>query len=150
MLISLVAAVSARNAGNSEILANVTRTQALAMQAAEAGLRYCEKVLLGEIAGPVPLAAPVGGAAYAWSDLANWDGGTSGSNVTAVPFGDAGSGEKAYLKRKPECMSQYQSVGTTATVVITARGFGPEVAATDAARAAPQGTEIWLQSLVSR
>ena len=40
------------------------------------------------------------------------------------------------------------ALSTTSTYVITARGFGPEVPAVDAARSRPRGSEVWLQSTI--
>ena len=153
LLISITAAVSVRGATSSEAVANNSRTQALAMQAAEAALGYCEK-LFNEFAkngiGQAPPAAPVGGAPYTWQTLANWDGAGTQANVQVVPFGDSASGEvKRYFRRSPECIAQYYMVGKTDTAVITARGFGPDVAEVNAARSAPKGAEVWLQSILT-
>jgi type IV pilus assembly protein PilX len=60
----------------------------------------------------------------------------------------------ASFKRPPECMIERMSViqagatavSSTSSYVITARGFGPEVAAADGARSRPSGSEVWLQS----
>jgi hypothetical protein len=56
-------------------------------------------------------------------------------------------------RREPECMVEPLPVmlsnGTvvnTSSFVITARGFGPEVAAADGSRSRPVGSEVWLQS----
>jgi hypothetical protein len=47
-------------------------------------------------------------------------------------------------------MAQYLQAASTRTVVITARGFGPDVAAdTGGARAVPRGSEVWLQSTLT-
>ena len=39
-------------------------------------------------------------------------------------------------------------VNKTALYLITARGFGPEVAQANATRMRPTGTEVWLQSQI--
>jgi len=68
----------------------------------------------------------------------------------------AGMANTTY-QRAPECMveplpmrvtdaSGTSALNTTAAFVITARGFGPEVAAADANRKRPTGTEVWMQS----
>ena len=46
LIISGVAAITIKGSGSSENVANNTRTQALAMQAAEAALRYAETDIL--------------------------------------------------------------------------------------------------------
>jgi type IV pilus assembly protein PilX len=59
-------------------------------------------------------------------------------------------------KRAPECMVEPVPVvlagtavaNTSSSFVVTARGFGPEVAAADGSRSHPLGSEVWLQSHV--
>jgi type IV pilus assembly protein PilX len=58
-------------------------------------------------------------------------------------------------KRPPECMIESMQVqdasgalNNTSTYVVTARGFGPEVAPADGTRSRPQGSEVWLQSTI--
>jgi hypothetical protein len=65
-------------------------------------------------------------------------------------------GGSTTFKRTPECMVEHVTVAnpsgppnTTSTFVITARGFGPEVAAVDSTRSKPIGSEVWLQSTIS-
>jgi hypothetical protein len=154
-IISITAAVTVRSATSSEAVANSSRTQALAMQAAEAALLFCERQVKAFAANPSdgmePVAAPLGaGAQYRWEQLTFWDGTGTDLNVTVVPFADSAStGAARYFRRSPECMAQYASAGSTTTSVITARGFGPDVAQADVARSAPKGAEVWLQSILT-
>ena len=162
VLLSLIASYNARNVGSAELVSNNTRSAELATQAAEAALRHCERsvenhfaVLKGSTATftalMTPTNAPVG-VTYTWQTLSNWDGTSSIGNVTvigttALALSDA-SGN--LYKRPPECMAQYRQAGNTRTVVVTARGFGPEVPAdTGGTRPIPQGSEVWLQSTLS-
>jgi type IV pilus assembly protein PilX len=63
------------------------------------------------------------------------------------------AGVTATFSRPPECMVERQpllsggTVSYTASYVITARGFGPEVGVKDGN--APKGSEVWLQSVVT-
>ena len=74
------------------------------------------------------------------------------ANVLVLP--NALVGGNGTYKRPPECMIENipiikagtSTVNNTASYVITARGFGPEVAAADASRTRPMGSEVWLQS----
>ena len=105
-------------------------------------------------------------------ELDYWDGATSVAANTAdaasvappqfpsgkkvlwiVPTTEIGG--TATYRRPPECMVEPMIVinsagtgtSTTSSYVITARGFGPEVADTDpAVRTRPRGSEVWLQS----
>jgi Tfp pilus assembly protein PilX len=105
----------------------------------------------------------------AWQDPAsNWD--VTGTNIFVLPANLVG--DIALYKRPPECMVEritttrhnyaqrgtdgitvigYAStfIDTSSTFVITARGFGPEVAAADSNRTRPKGTVVWLQSHIS-
>jgi len=151
LVISLTAAVTVRRATSSEAVAANARTHALALQAAEAALLHCERLLIRPVApDSAPVDAPTtADEPFLWEALQNWDGPGSAARVREVPFaGSSAGGPNRYFKRSPECMAQYRQAGNTATVVITARGFGPEVARADSSRSAPRGAEIWLQSVV--
>lgn len=154
LIISLTAAVTVRRATGSEAVAGNARTQALALQAAEAALLYCEWQVAAFAANPAHGAAPAeapaaGGEPYLWEDIGNWDGPGAQVRFRIVPFGDSESGDAhRYFRRSPECMAQYYAAGRTATAVVTARGFGPDVAAAGADHSAPHGAEVWLQSVV--
>jgi type IV pilus assembly protein PilX len=160
MILSMTAAYSIRGAGSSELVANNTRTQHLAMQSAEAALRYCETGVVNSnmllstptlVLSPLltPTAAPSGpSVTYTWQGLSSWDGTGSAGAVSVIAasslaLNDSSSG---LYKRSPECMAQYMQTANTHRVIVTARGFGPDVAAADSNRTAPKGSEVWLQS----
>ncbi|MES2974584.1 MAG: PilX N-terminal domain-containing pilus assembly protein [Pseudomonadota bacterium] len=155
LVISLTAAVTVRRAASSDAVAGNARTHTLALQAAEAGLLHCERLFAAFAADPAqglaPAAAPAGaGEPFLWEGLGNWDGPSAQGKARRVPFGDSESGgAQAYFRRSPECMAQYYAAGRTATAVVTARGFGPEVAPQGGGQAAPRGTEVWLQSVMT-
>lgn len=165
VIISLLAVFSIRNAVSTEALSGNVRTTALASQAAEAALRYCEDgVAQGFATTPTYTVSPIlpyaAVAPYTqpyprWNNLSNWDGATSITNAMLifVPLSNVGN---TTFKRAPECMVEHLEVvnssgtlSTTNTYVITARGFGPEVAAVDANRSRPIGSEAWMQSTIS-
>jgi type IV pilus assembly protein PilX len=175
-IISLMAAATIKGSGSSEALSSSSRTQSLALQAADAALRYCEEgvqnqqyqvtpsratlqaaagnvlyssVLIPEAPNPIPPIVPVN-----WTSSSNWDDGPKNALVYKLPstFLNANN----IYKRMPECMVQYSQapVGSVSQVVITARGFGPEVpdvldgvAGTNVRK--PQGAEVWLQSYLN-
>lgn len=160
-VISVLAVTSMRGAASTEALAGNVRTVELATQAADIALRHCE-------ASVVEIVSVAGGAtpSYAtsitaanilpaatppnWQNLSVWD---STSTMTLVMPTSLVGGTATY-KRPPECMIENlpiipaggSTVNTTASFVITARGFGPEVPAADASRSRPMGSEVWLQS----
>ena len=83
-----------------------------------------------------------------WDDSAS----TMAFTLPLSSVNQAGMAET--YKRSPECLVEMQQpVGgasnvltRTSSFVITARGFGPEVAEADSKRSRPQGSEVWLQS----
>ncbi|MBC7445427.1 MAG: hypothetical protein H7273_08180 [Polaromonas sp.] len=158
VLMSLLAVASVRNAGSSESVAGNVRTTELATQAADIALRYCEaKAVAMARAGVTPASSP-----DQWKTPATWD-----SAATGPPWNNTSAAASAFVlpselvnqpgmdhdtyKRSPECMVEQQApaagvAGTAVFYVVTARGFGPEVAAANAARSRPAGSEVWLQS----
>ena len=174
LVISLLATLSMRNATSTESISGNVRTTELATQAAEIALRYCEDAAAQSIGwpgtlDPVPF-IPVFSSTPLWSAkdtsgvLTNWDGAGSSAApanptgpVLVIPGGSINqAGAGVTFKRPPECMVERMqmatnttTVTTATTFVITARGFGPEVAQTNAARDRPKsGSEVWMQSTV--
>ena len=156
VLISLLAVSSLRNAGSSEMVAGNVRTTELASQAADIALRYCEsKALEMTTAGVTPDSTPDQWKTAATWDSPNttkpWDGtSTSAFVLPAELVNQAGMTYPTY-KRPPECMIEKLpaiTLTTSSFYIITARGFGPEVAAAGAARSRPTGSEVWLQSSI--
>ena len=151
VVISLLAVSSLRNAGSSEIVAGNVRTTELANQAADIALRYCESIALKMVNdGVTPDGMPDQWKTPAIWDSPNtselWDGSsTSAFVLPAELVNQAGIRYDTY-KRPPECMIEKLPTGTSMSYIITARGFGPEVAAAGAARSRPTGSEVWMQS----
>lgn len=167
MVMSVGLAATLRAGGSTELSANSVRTQQLAMQAAEAALRHCERgaveairIAAGELTGPATVAPVVNvfgatgsgpGTTYRAQRMNLWDGAGTAPNVTilqAAQLNEAGftTGGWAQYQRMPECMAQFINPANLRQVIVTARGFGPEVDAADANRSRPRGTEVWLQS----
>ena len=172
VVISLLTAVSVRNATSSEgVNANVRQTQ-LAGQAAETALRYCEQgviKVLSANANPFvfsvsvpPSSTTVTLAATHFQTLilnatptslvpANWDSNAGTYPILVLPAASVNrAGITSTFSRPPECMIERLSPSTSAKAsknfTITARGFGPEVAAADTSRTRPIGSEVWMQS----
>jgi type IV pilus assembly protein PilX len=151
IVISLLAVVSIRNASTAESVSGNVRTTLLATQSAEIALRYCEQAVEQIASGTGTLLATPTILAYAsppqWKNTSNWDA-VAPTLTFVIPTTAVNSGT-ATFRRAPECMVErmpVQSAGalsTTSTYVITARGFGPEVAA---GTGRPNGSEVWMQS----
>ena len=158
VLISLLAMTSVKNSSSSESVAGNVRTTELATQAADIALRHCEASVL----------MLKGGSSYTttfanvnileshpppnWMDMSSatgWDStATSAFSLLLASVNPPGMTHDTY-QRPPECMVEKQSAvvsGASTFYIVTARGFGPEVAAADAARSRPAGSEVWLQS----
>ena len=159
VVISLLAVTSLRNAGSAESAAGNVRTTEMATQAAELALRHCETQLALD---PLPSTLTIHTTGYPlWSvkntstnAMTHWDVAATKANVLALSLVNDSALIVSY-KRPPECMVEAQQIvlssgatSTTASWVITARGFGPAVTAADASRTRPSGTEVWLQSTV--
>ncbi len=159
VVLSVIATSAVKSTLSGEVSTNNSRTHGLAMQAAEAGLRHCEKLVQNFLSTtPVspnlqPAAAPTVGTAYNWENVAsNWDSDTGFAAVGGVVLASTdinNSSTEGLYKRFPECMAQYLETpaGGTSRFVVTARGFGPDVPAlTGTSRPKPIGSEVWLQS----
>ncbi len=173
VIISLLAVTSLRNAGSAESVAGNIRTTEMARQSAEIALRHCEQSV-NELIAVANGAAPKYTTTFALSDilafttppawsarntttnaLTNWDVTPTTAYILPIAMvNDIALGVS--YKRPPECMVEELPVllpsATAPTVstsfLITARGFGPEVAAADASRSRPMGTEVWMQSTI--
>ena len=165
IVISILAVTSMRNSASTEALAGNVRTTELATQAADIALRHCEQsvIELVSVAGGAtptysttitlaniqPVTTPPN-----WQNMSLWDG--TSAAVLVLPNSLINlSGGTSTFNRPPECMIENLPVilstgalNTTASYVITARGFGPEVAATGGTRVRPVGSEVWLQSTI--
>lgn len=169
-LISLLAALSLRNAISTEAVSAAVRTTELATQAAEIALRHCESLVVLPTAATHEGAAtappdspsirrfPVGSAPL-WQDTDAWD--SHSAAVVVLPLSAVNqAGTHGTYSRPPECMVEELNIrpaegstsSTTVTVtafVVSARGFGPEVPA-QPSRGHPAGTEVWLQSQIEQ
>lgn len=163
VMISLLAVTGLRNAGSAESMAGNLRLTELATQAAEIALRHCEASVLADMAQAAggestypttlddsyisPLGTPPN-----WQNKALWDGDAHSVFVLPLELLNQPGVITSTYKRAPECMVEQlpavPGVGRAATFfVITARGFGPEVAGlAGGPRTRPVGSEIWLQS----
>ncbi len=174
VVISLLTAMSVRNATSSEGVNAAVRQTQLATQSAETALRYCEAGLISRLTyttgvqTPTYILSPPGSSTVTMTDIhwqepvtgtptsvipANWDTNSLGNpdRILVVPLSSVNRGGiTTTFARPPECMIERLNPVTsdrhTKNFVITARGFGPEVAAADANRTRPIGSEVWMQS----
>jgi hypothetical protein len=150
-LLSMTAATSMRNAQSTEAISGSTRNTELASQAAEIALNYCEDYVSQVSRGCdklitdpyiLPFADPP-----AWkTGAAKWD--APNTQIIVLPLSYMGA--TPIYKRAPECLMEFiNKKSNFCAVVITARGFGPEVAPAGPLRLRPVGTEVWLQTHIN-
>lgn len=164
VVISLLAVTSLRGAGSAESISGNVRTTELATQAAEIALRHCEaaalktvRLLDGDTTSEAATYDDQGldstkilwaATATHWQSVGNWDTSTTAAFVLPATL----VGGTTTFKRPPECLVESLTgatpTGTPASFLITARGFGPEVATADANRTRAIGTVVWLQSTI--
>ena len=169
VVMSLLAVTSMRSATSSESISGSVRTTELAMQAAEIALRHCEasatkvsRIFGGDTTSTEATYSTTlveanilrATTSVAWQNTATWDSASTATYVLPLSFVNQTGMAMTTYKRAPECMVESLTGTTplagTASYVITARGFGPEVPALAVAstRVRPVGTEVWLQSTI--
>lgn len=161
-IVSVLAALSTKNAASAENVSGNVRLNELALQAAEIALRHCEESVAEVIAvdaGATPTyptlnftMSHIQDSEAAWQAAAAWD--TATAPVYVFPLAHLNQPDLvATYERPPECMVARTpfvlasgAISTTTAFVVTARGFGPEVPAAGPDRRRPTGSEVWLQS----
>lgn len=135
------------------MIANNTRTNQLAVQAAEMALRFCERgVQQDPPAVPIqPLPAINTDAPVGWNDINNWQGG--GQLALDLPGAIVNSANSdVTYGRVPQCLVEQMELRPMAGAIdevaflITARGFSPDYVANGNQLVA--GSEVWLQSTI--
>ena len=161
VVISMLALMSIRSSVTNEKISADIRSIALANQSAEVALRYCEQSVISGYSGTVTFTTTFSIASNVmpyssvprWQSTTIWDSTSTATFVLPLTAVNQ-SGLLSTFQRPPECMVEQvpgyvnSAVSNTASFVVTARGFGPEVAAANASRSRPDGTEVWLQSTI--
>lgn len=169
MILSMVSIVTLRQASSSTQVSGNTRTQMMATQAADMALKICESRVtnfLTSAAGATlnPRMPVTGDVLQRWEPvnnvMVNWDLAASktvdfpdtvpANHYTAVLTATDLNVPANTYRRFPECMAEFRINGLGNIIIITVRGFGPEVAAADQNRTPPNGTEVWLQSTMTQ
>lgn len=146
VVIGLTSAAVMRSALGTDTVANNTRVQLLAMQAAQIGLRYCE----AEVVKPTPSITVYPASAAGserWRSFANWQG--SAVIATTVPQSQMASGNTPGTmvpSTLPQCLAEKHPT-LTSTYIVTARGFSADYAQTGGYTTA--GSVVWLQSIMT-
>jgi type IV pilus assembly protein PilX len=160
VIVSFAGLFAARNSANHEQFSNNLRTTNVARQAAEIGLRFCESVVIdirdndglthGALAGNIASTEITDGQitdsnVAVWASLANWSGG-SANLITAPLTYDTEVKTEAQLVNAPTCIAQLM---TEDRVLVTARGLSNDAQIDGGSGRLVQGSEIWLQSILT-
>jgi type IV pilus assembly protein PilX len=153
VITSLMAAYGLKAAIFNAGITNGSRARALALEAAENALRYCEhQITLATPAVAIQEVLPesVGTLPTRWKDPASWHG-PAKLTVTVPESALNTDNSRQRYPILPECMAEKIRIPTlpgalpVQAVLITARGFS-----TDAAQSSngqlTRGGEVWLQS----
>lgn len=141
-IISLASVAVMRNSLSGDKVSDNTRRHTQALQAAQAGLRYCENQVLDSKLTPEPVApTPTD---EAWRTFSNWTSGTIRQTVSEDFM--TGKDHPAPPVNMPQCMAQLRTVGSALVVVVTARGFSDNYIQTNGRTEA--GSVVWLQSIL--
>ncbi|WP_374672950.1 hypothetical protein [Ideonella sp.] len=151
VIIGLASVSVMRGALNSDLIANNTRVQSLATQAAQLGLAYCERLLNDSTPSDgsdmEKLHTTAADAPAFYNTLANW----ADANVHTVPEDWMASADSSFSpENRPQCMVEQlnnTAGGDDRQFAVTARGFSPDYSADDNGNPA-SGSVVWLQSRV--
>lgn len=151
VVISTAAVLAVRSSISGEQVSNNLRVNAVATQAAETGLRYCENLVLAGGA-PVILLPLTGGVGppTAWTNRANWTSANTSTVSTDVANSTNAAGRT--MSTRPICMVEEMRLAPSdmingAAYLITARGFSQDYQ-TNASGLVTAGSEVWLQSIL--
>ena len=145
--LSMSAASTARLSAVAHKLASGLRMQALALQAAEAVLRYCENQLLlpdNSRAHGLQETALIASTpkAPAWQDAARWKPAlVQAPSASIWPLAPDGP-------PPPGCLVEKQTLASGTVHVVTARGFAPDWRGDKVVGLTSSGSTAWLQSVL--
>lgn len=154
LVLVLLAAISLGAAASLSLLAGTHkvgssfRMQALAAQAAEAALRYCESQLLlsetARVAGLRDASLPQTSAQLpAWKEAARWQ-----SSLLIAPPPAWWDAAMTRGVPAPACLAEMQTVSSGQVHVVTARGFAPDWRGDALSGRTESGAVSWLQSVL--
>ncbi len=154
VVISMVALTSLKSSISGEQVSNNLRTNALATQSAEAGLRYCENLVMTAGPGLIINELSLTGTTTLpnlWETRANWT--TTFAVVVPASFADSTVDATRAQRTLPMCMVERNPLLTTGggtprnSFLITSIGYSPDFSR-NAAGVVVAGGETWMQLLL--
>lgn len=148
--LALASSQALRASSGTEKVGMSWRMQGMALQSAEAALRYCEAQLLLPDAERVPAlreaALPVAAApAPAWAQAARWAPGNLSSPPASWWAAPALAGGPGLA---PVCLAEKQPLESVHLLVVTVRGLSPDWRGEASTGATLGGSAAWLQSIL--
>ena len=158
VVISIVGVMAIGNSTQSEKTIQSLRSNAMAQQAAEIALRYCEDLTMEKTDDPAVkryTATDYGkisetsltdqnASTALWQLSASWKSGAT--NLIVLPTSAYKNGVGGDLKTAPTCI--VQKLGSS-SYLITARGLGNDALLDGSTGKAKAGAEVWLQSVIT-
>ena len=142
VVIGLASVAMMRNALGSDQGATGTRSQAQALQYAQAALRWCE--MRWQAGAATPAVLPAASTPH-WSDPAAWRG--PGAAAQALSAADLGSGAGSRFPAvAPRCLAEERALTDGTAIVTTARGQSLDYSE-DARGHVLSGSAVWVQSI---
>ncbi len=141
-----------RNATVSEQTTNSLRTAAVAQQAAELGLKYCELVAMDSNGGTYATqrtkisATTITGviSSGTWNLTSTWTNSANYISVTGT-YALSSNSAAVQFKNSPQCVIQPFANSSGSGYVVTARGFAND-AVINSTNGVTSGAEAWVQS----
>jgi len=143
VIIGLTSASVMRNALTADLVSNNVRAEALATEASQIALAFCE-AQIQTATSTVPIRDIVATGPH-WQNIANWDASAVPTPTTLTADQLRSTDGAIRADHLPQCMAERQAMGTDTVVVVTSRGFSPDYSE-DTNQRAISGSVVWLQS----
>jgi len=143
VVIGLASAFTMKQGINSDAVSQNVRAEALAQEAAQIALQFCEQQAAADKT-KIKVAHNQGH----WNDLANWQKASGDSVPTTLDDKSFASANASFApKVMPQCMAEYSPLNAK-VVLVTARGFSPDYEQDATSRQTLRGSVVWLQSTI--
>ena len=161
VVMTIIGIMVISNSTQSDKSIQSLRSNAIAQQGAEIGLRYCENVVMTNVDDASKASsqeksdftkvyatsiATQDDTTAIWRTKANWAAGAANRiDIPSAAYQKSTSGD---IKIAPACI--IQKLGSN-SYLITARGFGNDAQVTDTTKkdTVKTGAEVWLQSVIT-
>jgi len=151
VVIGLVSVNMMRESLSTDLVSSNARSEALASEAAQIALAYCEAESVKASSTTVTKKAKPASGNAIWQTRSNWDLEATQANapytLTEAQLIESNASFKA--NKMPQCMAEFSTAtnGTDTVLLVTARGFSPDYTA-DANGDTASGSVVWLQSIL--